>query len=245
LVDKSNYLQFNDFLSTTASRNDFGNYVNNYDNSAAGTGNAMNEADYNKIYQSVTGTWTTASKVQLLSETFNKSTNYFTTYQVKQLLTLVSKENDRLPLAKSAYDNIVDLANYTQLYDLFNSTANRNDLTSFVSNMQNGTNATVKIPMPESTFSTLYNQVKLTFGLGAKYSALSDIFNTETNYFTVAQARQLIQLVSSENNRLELAKSSYNNVTDPSNFTQMYDILSTQTSKNELAAYVNSNAINN
>lgn len=244
LVDRSNYLQFDDFLSTTTSRNELKNFVNNYDNNSSMINTAMNDTDFNNLYKSVSGSWTSSSKVQMLSEAFSKSANYFTTYQVRQLLSLASSENDRLPLAKTAYDNIVDVSNYTQLYDLFNSTANRNDLANFYSNMQSGANTTIKIAMPESSFKDMYRQVQLTFGLGAKYSALTRIFNTETNYFTVAQAKQLIQLVSSESNRLELAKSSYNNITDPTNFSQLYDILSSQSSKNELAAYVSSNASN-
>jgi len=245
LVDRSNYLQFDDFLSTTASRNELRNFVNNYENNSSITNAAMSDADFNSLYRSVSNGWTSSSKVQLLSDAFNKSANYFTIYQVKQLLSLVSSENDRLPLAKTAYDNIVDLGNYTQLYDLFTSSVNRNDLASFYANMQNGTSTTVKIAMAESTFKDMYRQVQLTFGLGAKYNALTRIFNTETNYFTVAQAKQLIQLVSSESNRLELAKSSYNNITDPNNFSQLYDIFSSQSSKNELAAYVSSNAYSN
>jgi len=244
LVDRSNYLQFNDFLSTTASRNELRTFVSNYDNNSSVSGTAMSDADFNSLYKSVSGSWSSSSKVQLLSNAFNKSTNYFTTYQVKQLLSLLSSENDRLPLAKTAYDNIVDLANYTQLYDLFNSPANRNDLASFASSMQSGNSTTVKVAMPESAFKDIYNQVQWTFGLGAKYTTLTQIFNTETNYFTVAQAKQLIQLVSSEKNRLELAKLSYNNITDPTNFSQLYDILSSQASKNELAAYISSNAYN-
>jgi len=244
LVDRSNYVQFDDFLSTTASRNELRNFVNNYDNSSSVIGAAMSDADFNSLYKSVSGSWSSSSKVQLLSNAFNKTTNYFTTYQVKQLLSLVSNENDRLPLAKTAYDNIVDLSNYTQLYDLFTSTANRNDLANFASGMQNGTSTTVRIAMAESTFKDMYRQVQLTFGFGAKYSELTKIFNTETNYFTVAQAKQLIQLVSSESNRLELAKSSYNNIVDPVNFSQLYDIFSSQSSKNELAAYVSANASN-
>jgi len=245
LVDRSNYLQFDDFLSTTASRNELRNFVNNYENNSSIANAAMSDADFNSLYRSVSNGWTSSSKVQLLSDAFNKSANYFTIYQVKQLLSLVSSENDRLPLAKTAYDNIVDLGNYTQLYDLFTSSVNRNDLASFYANMQNGTSTTVKIAMAESTFKDMYRQVQLTFGLGAKYNALTRIFNTETNYFTVAQAKQLIQLVSSESNRLELAKSSYNNITDPNNFSQLYDIFSSQSSKNELAAYVSSNAYSN
>ena len=69
-------------------------------------------------------------------------------------------------------------------------------------------------------------------------SRLTEIFANETYYFSVAQAKQLIQLVSSESNRLELAKSAYGNITDPGNFNLMYDVLTSQSSKNELSAYV-------
>ena len=75
-------------------------------------------------------------------------------------------------------------------------------------------------------------------------SDLTDIFNNEGYYFTVAQAKQLIGLVSSESNRLQLAKSAYNNITDPDNFSLMYDLLSSQSSKNELSTYVNSYSYN-
>ena len=75
-------------------------------------------------------------------------------------------------------------------------------------------------------------------------TALTGVFNKETNYFTVAQVKQLIPMVTLESKRLELAKSSYNNITDPANFTQLYDLFSTQASKDELAAYVLANAKN-
>jgi len=98
--------------------------------------------------------------------------------------------------------------------------------------------------MSNSSFSVLYNDVRNTFGFGAKMSRLTDIFENETNYFTVTQAKQLIQLVSAESNRLELAKSSYGNITDPENFNQMYDVLTSQSSKNDLSAYVNTYSYN-
>jgi hypothetical protein len=245
LVDRSNYLQFNDILASSSSRTELNNYVNNYNGSSTTIGTAMSDADFNKLYQSVNNSWTATSKYNVVAEAFKTSSNYFTVYQVKQLLALIGAENDRLVLAKNSYDNMIDQQNYTQLYDVFSSASSRTDLAAFVNGTQNGTGTTVKIAMSDTEFKSLYRGVQLKFGLGAKYSALTEIFNTETNYFTVDQTKQLIQLVSSESNRLELAKSSYNNVTDPSNFSQLYDIFSSQTSKNELQAYVNSNAYNN
>ncbi|MBC7948958.1 MAG: DUF4476 domain-containing protein [Chitinophagaceae bacterium] len=241
LVDRTNYTLLNDLLNSTASRNDLYAYVNNYNNVSVGaTGSAMADADFNTLYRSVTGAWSSSNKVTIVSDAFRSTTAFFSTHQAKQLLTQITNENDRLVLAKSSYDNIVDPSNFTSVYDLFNTTSMRNDLAAFVSGVQNGT-VTAKVAMSESEFKSIQRSLVLTFGLGAKYNSLTEIFNTETNYFTVAQAKELIKMVSNEGNRLELAKLSYNNITDPTNFSSVYDIFSSQASKNELAAYVEAN----
>ncbi len=241
LVDRANYTQLNDLLST-ASRNEFYTYVNNYNNSyGMGERTPMSDAAYNQLYKSISDSWSSSSRVNLTAVAFNSNSNYFTTYQVRNLLLLINSESDRLSLAKSSYDNVTDQNNFSQLYDLFNTTNNRNELANFVAGMQNGSGTVVKVAMTAAEFDSIYRNVQFTFGIGAKMSTLTGIFNTETNYFTVAQAKQLLQMVSAEENRLELAKSSYNNISDPANFAQVYDIFSTQVSKDELAAYVASN----
>ncbi len=242
LVDRANYAQLNELLST-ASRNELYAYVNNYDNSIGfGDKTPMNDAAYNQLYKSISDSWSSSSRVNLTASAFNNYSNYFTTYQVRNLLLLINTENDRLLLAKNSYDNVTDPNNFSQLYDLFSSTNSKNELANYVAGVQNGTGITVKTPMTEAEFNSIYRSLQFTFGIGAKMSALTGIFNTETNYFTVAQAKQLLQMVSAENNRLELSKLSYNNITDPTNFSQVYDIFSAQASKDELAAYVATNA---
>jgi hypothetical protein len=54
-----------------------------------------------------------------LSNAFANQTYYFTTAQTKTADTIVSAESNRLELAKASYDNIVDQANFNQLYDIF------------------------------------------------------------------------------------------------------------------------------
>ena len=163
------------------------------------------------------------------------------------MIQLVSSESNRLELAKASYDNIVDQSNFSQLYDMFSSSS-RNELEVYVKDNQGGPIYTppiyTKTPMSNSSFTTIYNEVRNTYGFGAKMSRLTEIFATETYYFTVTQAKQLVQLVSSESNRLELAKSAYGNITDPENFTQMYEVLTSQSSKNELSSYVNTYSFN-
>lgn len=245
LVDRSNYTQFNDFLYSQANRTDLNNYVANFNSTGSGIGSAMSDAEYNQLYKSVSDSWSASGRVSITGDAFRNERNYFTTFQVRQLLQLINDESDRLTLAKSSYDNVLDKNNFSQVYDLFNSTTSKNELAKYVNDTQYDGGVVIKTPMTESEFNKIYRDVQFTFGIGAKMSALTGVFNKETNYFTVAQVKQLIEMVSAEYNKLELAKSAYNNITDLGNFNQMYDIFSSQTSKDELAAYVRNNPIVN
>ncbi len=243
VVNKNDYYNtVYSLFTSSSSRSNLQSYVNTYvGGNNDGYNTAMSATEFNKLLSNVSNSWSSSTKFSLVATAFNTASNYFTTAQIRQLLLQISAEADRVTLAKNAYDNTVDRASFSQLYDLIASTNGRNELIAYVNNYQTGTVPT-KLAMSDTEFNKLYRDVQLTFGLGAKYRSLTEIFNTETNYFTVSQAKQLIQLVSSESNRLELAKISYNNITDPANFNSVLDIFTSQSSKNELLAYVGSNA---
>jgi len=248
IIDRTNFSQMNALLNTQASRNELSIFVSTYDNSnPVYTKVAMKEADFNILYRDIQNRYGLGAKVSALSNTFATENYYFTTAQTRQLIQLVSAESNRLELAKASYDNIVDQANFSQLYDIFSSSS-RNDLEIYVRDHQGNPVSTppvyTRTPMTNSSFTSIYNEVRNTYGFGAKMSRLTEIFATETYYFTVTQAKQLIQLVSSESNRLELAKSAYGNITDTENFNLMYDVLTSQASKNELSSYVNTYSYN-
>jgi Domain of unknown function (DUF4476) len=248
IIDRTNFSQMNALLNTQASRNELNTFISTYDNSnPVYTKVAMKEADFNTLYRDIQNRYGIGAKVSALSNAFATENYYFTTAQTRQLIQLVSAESNRLDLAKASYDNVVDQANFSQLYDMFSSTS-RNELEIYVRDHQGSPVYTppvyTRTPMSNSSFTSLYNEVKNTYGFGAKMSRLTETFANETYYFTVTQAKQLIQLVSSESNRLELAKSAYGNITDPENFNLMYDVLTSQTSKNELSSYVNTYSYN-
>lgn len=242
VTDKENYNTVYTALNSSANRSDLAAYIRNYD--VTNPRSSMATADFDKLYQSVYNLYSSSARYTAINKAFTTAGNYFTTAQAKKLIPLVSDEASRLQLAKTSYKVLVDRTSYQQFNDFLSSTTSRNELNTYVNNYE-GTGIAVKTAMETTEFNSLYRKVQLTFGIGAKYSALTDIFNTETYYFTVAQAKQLIQLVSSENNRLELAKSSYNNITDPANISQLYTVFSSQTSKNALMNYIASNAYNN
>lgn len=238
-------------LNSQTSRNELVNFVNTYDDSnPVYTKIAMKEDDYNVLYRDIQNRFGLGAKMSALQNVFAKESYYFTVAQARQLIQLVSSESNRLELAKASYDNIVDQVNFNQLYDVLSSTVSRNELEAYVRDYQNTTPGsttpvyTNRTPMSSTSFTSLYNRVRNTWGFGAKMSELTEIFDNESYYFTVAQAKQLIQLVSAESNRLQLAKSAYGNITDPQNFNLMYEVLTSQSSKNELSTFVNTYSYN-
>jgi hypothetical protein len=68
-----------------------------------------------------------------------------------------------------------------------------------------------------------------------KLGSARDLVNK--NYLNVYQVKQVVQLFSSESDKLELAKLSYKNIVDRQNFRQLYDQFSYQ-SQSELDRFV-------
>jgi hypothetical protein len=56
---------------------------------------------------------------------------------VHQIIALLSSEDNRLNLAKLAFDNIVDQQNFRQLYDLFDSQSSRDELDNYIKTNSN------------------------------------------------------------------------------------------------------------
>jgi Domain of unknown function (DUF4476) len=94
------------------------------------------------------------------------------------------------------------------------------------------------IPMNDKEFDHLYETVRNQWLPGQRMKTLTNEFLNTGDNFTTSQARQLIQLVTYEDNRLKLAKSSYHCVTDPENFNEIDDILRIQASRDELHDFV-------
>jgi hypothetical protein len=92
--------------------------------------------------------------------------------------------------------------------------------------------------MTDANFTTLYQSIQGKYLPFEKMTSLTGTFNITSNYFTSAQAKQLVSLVSSESNRLQLAKLSYRTIVDRDNFNQLYELLNGQASRNELENYI-------
>lgn len=239
VTDPNNFSPVYGLFSVQANRNELEEFVNYYDEEVPADNTTVNNntqgTDFNSIYQNIKGQWPSSVQVTSLTTAFNTPANYFTASQVSQLIQLVSGEGTRLQLAKLAYDNVVDPVNYNTVSSLLYSQSSRDDLGVFIGS---GTTVNTRTAMPEAEYNTLYQSVTAQFLPFAKMNALTTIFNTGTNYFSTSQAKNLIQLVSSESNRLQLAKSAYRNIVDRANFSQVYDLFTTPSYKTDLQAYV-------
>jgi hypothetical protein len=240
--DPNNFASLYDVFASTANRTEFNDFIVSKGGVAVNTGvkAQMTASNFNALMTNIQGKWSQALKTDAVRDAFANTNNYFSTAQIRQLLTLVTSETDRLELAKQSFRSVMDPAVFYQLADLFTTTSYRNEFITY-SNAQTGVtvNASVRTPMSNSDFSVLVLSVRSNLLQLLKVQAERDIFANPNNFFTTAQVKQLIGLINSEPNRLELAKLSYKTITDPENFTQLNDLFKLQASKDELAAYVN------
>ena len=203
----------------------------------------MNNNEFNQLLQSVRGKWSQALKGETISEAFNNQRNHFTTSQIKQLLNTISLENDKVDLAKLAYRSVTDSVNFLQINDLFKTQASRNDLNEFLRAKGwtiNDGQPLIKSPMVETKFNQLLQSVRSKFSQALKGETESEAFTKPNTYFSVNQIKQLLTLINTENDRFDLAKLSYETVTDSANFLQLSDLFKTQAVQNDFNDFLHS-----
>lgn len=251
-TDAQNYASLFNLVNSESGRNELTAHVNSYNfgtntnmgNASASSHNAyispMSSSTFNAIYQAAQNQWQANLRMNYIADAFANPSNYFTSSQARQLILLVPAESDRLILAKTAYRGITDATNFTQVSNLLSSTASRNDLAAYINSYRSGSTYSYRTPMSDANFNILYRDIEDEWLPGAELNAINQAFANTSNYFSTTQIRKLVQLISAEVNRLELLKAGYRTVTDPANYSQLYDLLSSQSARNELANYVNS-----
>ena len=93
-----------------------------------------------------------------------------------------------------------------------------------------------KMTMNEIEFGRVLDNIQKEWFEDNKMKSATQIINT--NYFTSAQVKQMLQLFSFENNKLELAKLAYTKTVDKQNYQYVSDVLTFRNSKEELARYI-------
>ena len=90
----------------------------------------MNDREFSSVIASIEKEWLESNKMKSASQVVKNSN--LTTAQVEQLILLFSFENNKLQLAKDAYDNTVDKRNYRRLLDLFSFNSSKIELERYI-----------------------------------------------------------------------------------------------------------------
>ena len=197
--------------------------------------------EYNQLMATVRNQYQQAGKYAVIRDAFSATNNYFTTSQVRQLLTVITDESERLALAKMSYARVTDPANFSTLNNLFSTTANRNELSNFVrygevsTAKEDYSNRTV---MSDGEFSKLHLKARLHIRAASVVEDVKEAFTTNTNYFSTDQIRALLTLIGTESDRLALAKLAYHRAADPTNFTSLSDLFTTQANIDAFNSYI-------
>jgi len=77
----------------------------------------MSEYEFNQLRNTISGVSFESSKMQMARQVI--AYNFFTSYQVAEILRLMTFESSKLDLAKEAYHKTVDKQNYHRLNELF------------------------------------------------------------------------------------------------------------------------------
>ena len=92
--------------------------------------NAMNDYDFSRALNSLNMQRDQFRKIDAAKQII--STNFFTSVQVRQMLQSFSFENDKLDLAKMAYDKTVDKQNFYMVNDAFQYSSSKDELARYI-----------------------------------------------------------------------------------------------------------------
>ncbi len=187
------------------------------------------------------------------------------TRDLKELLGLFTFDDNRLELAKFAYDYTHDLSSYAEVAEALTFTHHRQELVRYISSRSPrqtcGGGVGIYPPaggQPQAPpglgqpASSQGRPCQPCMENGAFQQALQTVRNTaseptrlqvakqiaSTNCLASAQVRELCKALVSEPSRVDLAKYAYTRACDPQNYFLVNDAFVSVSSKEELARYI-------
>ena len=98
------------------------------DNQLEGLRLPIGMEQFNKLYSAMKNQYNPSDRFAILSNVLDVPTNYFTIFQLNNLLSLINPESDRLTLAKKSSTHLLAEANASALLEVFSSQPNRDAL---------------------------------------------------------------------------------------------------------------------
>jgi hypothetical protein len=90
----------------------------------------MSDSDFELLCASIRSKHFDSSRLQVARQALG--TNYFTAYQIREIMQLLTFESSRLELAKQAYHRVVDKERYYLVYDAFTFESSIDELNHYI-----------------------------------------------------------------------------------------------------------------
>lgn len=192
--------------------------------------------------------WRNTRRITAAQTALRNNNNYFSTEQVYQILETVSGDENRLTLARLAYGRVTDPANFTQVYPLMGTNEARDQLNGIIrtspgTQTYSSFSENFRQPMSDLNFDLAIAGIRQ-LDPALRLNAITTIVDNETNYFTVAQVRKMIEEVAFESARLQLLKQVFTHITDVAHYPLLYSLLTTDAARIDLINHVRSAAEN-
>ena len=94
--------------------------------------------------------------------------------------------------------------------------------------------------MSDAAFVQVYNKARAHFFQKNTVADVQAAFTNTAHYFSTEQVRSLLQLVTAETTRLELAKLGYARTVDPLYYYSLADLFTVQANRTALENYIRS-----
>ncbi|HZG99963.1 MAG TPA: DUF4476 domain-containing protein [Flavisolibacter sp.] len=197
---------------------------------------AMSASSFETLRNTLRQERFTSSRMMMLKQALQD--NYFTAEQVKLMAQLFSFEDDKLQVAKLAYNRTVDKTNYHLLYSILSYSSSKEDLARYI--MENGGNSgdgySIKPIVRDEDFNRIKTRLQSSFTDNSRLTIARQAI--DNYYFTAEQVRELIQIFSFEASRLDIAKYAYGKTVNKNNYGIVQDLLNSRASKDELSRYI-------
>ncbi|MEI7803376.1 MAG: DUF4476 domain-containing protein [Bacteroidota bacterium] len=200
----------------------------------------MSDNDFNVLVKPVTDAQGDVNRGNSATE-FMKS-NCVSMAQLMKLATLIQLDLNRQKFMKQNFAKCFDMQNYTYAAQVFSTQSYKDDWNAFADATIKSMMTPVPPPVPvcfvsqEDMNSITASISKLSFS-DTKMSTAKQIIQSK-KCFTVTQLKSIVNLLSYDGDKLDLAKFAYDYCIDQPNYYQMTDVFSFDSSQNDLLEFL-------
>jgi len=105
------------------------NNISQENNQLKGLKQPITMEQFNALYAAMKNQYKASDRYTILNNTLDVPNNYFTIFQLNNLLSLINPESDRLVLAKKSSSHLLEEANAASLLEVFSSQTSKEELT--------------------------------------------------------------------------------------------------------------------